>query len=59
MPMYNLLEYSGNDSITFGSLWNYYRDEVNDIINENNDDNNCKINNNKTITSTSFKYKTK
>ena len=35
MPMYNLLEYSDNYFIT-GSLWNYYRDEVNDDANENN-----------------------
>ena len=27
MPMYNLTEYSDNYSKTFGSLWNYYRDE--------------------------------
>ena len=27
MPMYNLIEYSDNYSKTFGSLWNYYRDE--------------------------------
>ena len=30
MPMYNLLEYSENYSITSGSLWNYYRDEIDD-----------------------------
>ena len=30
MPMYNLLEYSDNYSMTSGSLWNYYRDEIND-----------------------------
>ena len=29
MPMYNLLEYSQNYRITTGSLWNYYRDELN------------------------------
>ena len=28
MPMYNLLKYSQNYSMTSGSLWNYYRDEV-------------------------------
>ena len=28
MPMYNLLEYSGNYSIISGSLWNYFRDEI-------------------------------
>ena len=37
---------------------NYYRDEVNDVVNKNNAPNN-KINNNKTITSKSFEYKTK
>ena len=44
--------------MTSRSLWNHYRDEVNDDTNENNPDNN-KINNNKTITSTFFEYKTK
>ena len=34
MPMYNLLEYSDNYSMTSGSLWNYYRDEINDDANE-------------------------
>ena len=58
MPMYNLLEYSGNCSMTSGSLWNYYRDEINDDENEN-DDNGNKINNSKATTSQSFKYKTK
>ena len=32
MPMYKLLEYSENNSMTSGSLWNYYRDEINDAI---------------------------
>ena len=36
MPMYNMLEYSDNYSITSGSLRRYYRDEVNDDANENN-----------------------
>ena len=27
-PMYNLLVYSNNHSLTSGSLWNYYGDEV-------------------------------
>ena len=40
------------------SLWNYYRDELNHGANENDNANN-KINNNKTITSKSFEYKTK
>ena len=57
MLMYNLLEYSDNYSVTLESLWNYCRDKVNDDVNENNADNN-KINNNKTIISKSFKYKT-
>ena len=55
--MYNLLEYSDNYSMTTGSLWNYYKNEVNDSANEN--ENNFRINNNKTITSKSFEYKTK
>ena len=44
--------------MTSGSLWNYYRDEVNDNANENNADNYGK-NNNKTIRSKSLKYKAK
>ena len=28
MPMYNLIDYSGNYSKTFGSLWQYCRDEL-------------------------------
>ena len=28
MSMYNLLDYSDNYSMTSGSLWNYYRDEM-------------------------------
>ena len=39
MPMYNLLEYSNNYYTILGSLWNYYRDEVNDNANENHTDN--------------------
>ena len=34
MSMYNLLEYGRNYSMTSGSLWNYYRDEI-DVINDN------------------------
>ena len=55
--MYNLLEYSDNYCMTSGSLWNYYRDELNDSVNENNDANSYKINSNKTTTSKSFEYK--
>ena len=57
MPMYNLLQYSDSYSMTSGSLWNYYRDKVNDSANEI-DDNDNKVNNNKT-TSKSFEYETK
>ena len=52
MPMYNLLEYSDNYSMTSGRMWNYYRDEVNDSVNETDAANN--IINNKTITSKSI-----
>ena len=34
MPMHNLLEYSDNYSTASGSLWNYYRDEINNDENE-------------------------
>ena len=50
IPIYNLLECSNNFSVTSGSLWNYYRDEVNNSANENDNVNN-KINNHKTRTS--------
>ena len=46
MPMYNLPEYSQNYSMTSGSLWNYYRDEIDDVHNNNSG-------------GKSFKYKTK
>ena len=58
MPMYNLLEYSENYSVTSLSLWNYYKDEINDYENETNRFRN-RLNNNKTIRSTSFEYKAK
>ena len=38
MPMYKLLEYNGNYSMTSRSLQNYKRYEVNDDANENNGD---------------------
>ena len=50
MPMYNLLEYSKNYSVTSGSLWNYCKDELTDETNDNNGPN--------VINSESFKYKT-
>ena len=34
MPMYSLLEYSQNYSMTSGSLWNYYRVEI-DYVDDN------------------------
>ena len=39
MPVYNLLEYNDNYSMTSGRSWDYYRDEGNDNANENNADN--------------------
>ena len=33
-PMDNLLENGDNYSMTSGSLWSYYRDEINDNENE-------------------------
>ena len=44
--MYNLVEYSKNYSMTSGSLWNFYRDEIDDV-----DDN--------ASDGRSFEYKTK
>ena len=37
MPINNLLECSENYSMRSGSLWNHYRDEINDSAIENND----------------------
>ena len=51
MPMYNLLEYSKNYRKTIGSLYNYYRDE----LNNDNDDNNFRTI--KVVNSNSLKYK--
>ena len=53
MSIYNLLEYNGNYYMASGSLWNYYRDEINDCANEKK----CcsyKVNNSKTIASKSL-----
>ena len=41
MPMYKLLEHKDNYSIIFRSLWNYYKDKVDDAANEN--EKNCAI----------------
>ena len=32
MPMYTLIEYSNNYSKTSGSLWQYYKDDLNDNL---------------------------
>ena len=53
MPMYDLLEYSKNYRKTIGSLYNYYRDELNDNANLNN------FANNNVVSSNSFQYKNK
>ena len=53
MPMYNLLEYSKNYEKTIGSLYNYYRDELSDDVNN---DNFANIN---VVNSKAFKYKNK
>ena len=53
IPMYNLLEYSKNYRKTIGSLYNYYRDELNDDANLNN------FANNNVVSSNSFQYKNK
>ena len=34
MPMYSLLEYNHNQSMTSRSVWNYFRDEI-DGVDEN------------------------
>ena len=34
MPMYNLIEYSDNNSHSSGSLWNFKRDENADVTND-------------------------
>ena len=50
-PLYCLLKYSKNYSKTSVSLWNYYRDELTDETNDNNESNK------KVTKSKSFKYK--
>ena len=52
MLMYNILEYSKNYSKTSDSLWNYYRYELTDDTNDNNNPNKNVIN------SKCFEYKT-
>ena len=53
MPMYNLLEYSKNYRKTIGSLYNYYRDELDDDADRNN------FANRNVVNSGAFKYKSK
>ena len=53
MTMYNLLEYSKNCRKTIGSLYNYYRDELNDDADNNN------FANNNAVNSSTFNYKNK
>ena len=53
MSMYNLLEYSKNYRKTEGSLYNYYRDQLNDDANLNN------FANTNVVSSNSFQYKNK
>ena len=53
MPMSNLVEYSKNYRKTIGSLYNYYRDELNNDANLNN------FASNNVVSSNSFQYKNK
>ena len=57
MAIYNLLEYSDNYSMKSGTLWNYYRDEMNYPANE--DPANYRLNNNRTTARKSFEHNTK
>ena len=52
MPMYNLLEYSKNYRKATGSFWNYYRDEPNSGIGDENNNVNFSVKDSK-----SFDYK--
>ena len=58
MSMYNLFEYSDMISMTYGSLWIFYRDEVDHSPIEINDNDNM-INNSQEKTDKYFLYKTK
>ena len=53
MSMYDLLEYSKNYRKTIGSLYNYYRDELNDDADNNN------FANNNAVSSNTFNCKNK
>ena len=54
--MYNLSKYCDNYSMTLKSLCCYFRGKANDVAKEFIA--NCRLNNNKTTTSKSFRYKT-
>ena len=56
MSMYNSLEYSKNYRKTKGSLWNYYRDETNSPLNDD-DPPTVNYNADPIKNSESFKYK--
>ena len=43
MPMYNLLEHNDNYSMTSGRLWNYYRDDVDNVIDNASDGKSFKV----------------
>ena len=53
----SLLGFSDSYSMISGSLWNYYRDEVIDDVNEIFAS--CRMNNSKATSSRSFGYRTK
>ena len=49
MPMYNLIEYSNNNSNTSKNLWNYYRDEPNSGVGGKNNHVNYSIKDSKSL----------
>ena len=53
MPMYNLLGYSDNNSMTSGTMWDYQADEVDDDAKESDAAGIYRINNNNTTASKS------
>ena len=57
MPMYNLLEYSKKYRKTTGSLWNYYRDEPNNLPLNDDDPSTVNYNADPITNSESFIYK--
>lgn len=57
MPMYNF-QIIVKIILLSSSLYNYYKDEVNDDVNENNVDS-CRIDSSKTLANVSPEYKAK